>query len=318
MNGKIFSLTVAGVVAFVVILMGILVWTLPEMRYMDGEYSLWRQQKDYISTNGSRQEVLLLGDSRLEFGVRPNLLDENARNLALTGSTPMEMYYTLSDYLEHHPVPRMVIVAFAPTHYANMECYMLRNAYFHYFDRERLKETNEKILELDGEDFRAESRQYMYRFPTVYMRRIFESVRKPRTKTNQDRYHAAADSRGWVAGSNRQDLKNVEPEETKDDRFVPLASETYYMRQLIELCLAHDIPLHIEQSPMGNYGLAKLEASGYLAEYQAYMQSFADDYPIDVNPVIPGYDDEYFGDPSHLNEKGQLRFTEELRQKYFE
>ena len=44
---------------------------------------------------------------------------------------------------------------------------------------------------------------------------------------------------------------------------------------------------------------------------------FADQYGIDVNDDIPGYEDRYFGDVSHLNEEGAHKFTSELRGKYF-
>lgn len=317
MSGKKFSLTVVGVVAAVILLLEIPILFF-EPFYMDGEYPYWKQQKDAVLRNGTQQEVLLLGDSRMKIGARADLLGNDVYNLALGGGTPMEMYYTLKDYLDHHPTPRMVIVAFGPTHYAEAECYMTRNAYFHYFSNNRLRETNEKILEQDGKDYRSESVPYMYRLPNIYVKRIVKALRAPRTKVNRDLYEKAEKSRGRMFGSDRQDLKNVEPGETKNAHFVPLASQTYYMKQLIELCLAHDIPIHITQSPMGNYGLQKLEASGYLAEYKVYMQRFADEYHIDVNPVIPGYDDEYFGDPSHLNEQGQIRFTEELRKTYLE
>ena len=318
MNGKRFSLGLVAIIAFMVLLTTGLVWSLPEERYMDGEYPYWKQQKDYTLKDGTQLEALLLGDSRIKIGVRPELLGDDVYNLALGGGTPMEMYYTLVDYLKHHPVPRIIIVSFGPMHYARAEVYMGRNAYFHYFSNGRLRETNQKILELDGIDYRSECHSYMYRLPQIYMKRVISSLSSPRTSENRKIYKKSSEARGRMFGATRDDLKNVEPPESNEEHFHPLASQTYYMQKLIETCLEHHIPLHIEQAPMGRYGLAKLKASGYLAEYEAYMQNFADAYPIDVNPIIPGYEDDEFGDVSHLNEKGQIRFTEELRKKYFE
>lgn len=318
MNGKKFSLGLTFLVALAVLVASISVWVLPEEFYMDDEYPYWKQQKDYTLTDGTQSEVLLLGDSRMKMDVRPELLRDDVYNLALGGGTPVEMYYTLTDYLDHHPTPKMVIVAFGPIHYTQMECYMSRNAYFHYFSKERFQKANQKILELDQKDYSFETCTYVYRLPSIYLKRLVNALKSPQTERNQTRYAEAAKSRGRMPMDYAKTLKNVTPPEAKNEHFLPLASQTYYMEKLIETCLDHHIPLHIEQTPMGSYGLPKLRDSGYLTEYEAYMQSFADKYPIDVNPIIPGYSDDEFGDNSHLNEKGQLRFTEELRKKYFE
>ena len=317
MNGKRFSLGLVLTVLLAVVTVTILAWTLPEEFYMDGEYPYWKQQKDYILTDGTHSETLLLGDSRMKVGVRPELLGDDVFNLALGGGTPIEMYYTLTDYLAHHPTPKMIIVAFGPTHYNDIGCYMSRNAYFHYFSKERLEEVNQKILELNKKDYSSETYRYVYRFPIVYMKPLLNALKSPQTPSNHARYEKAAEILGRMPAPEKE-MVNVEPEETKDTHFRPMASQTYYMQKLIEACLEHHIPLHIEQAPMGRYGIAKLAASGYLAEYEAYMKSFAEKYPLDVNPTIPAYEDDEFGDNSHLNEKGQLHFTEELRRKYFE
>ena len=62
------------------------------MWYMDGEYAMYKQQKDYITGNGEYNRVLIMGDSRTKAGFIPDELSNDCYNLALGGTTPIEGY----------------------------------------------------------------------------------------------------------------------------------------------------------------------------------------------------------------------------------
>ena len=55
------------------------------MWYMDGEYAMYKQQKDYITGNGEYNRVLIMGDSRTKAGFIPDELSNDCYNLALGG-----------------------------------------------------------------------------------------------------------------------------------------------------------------------------------------------------------------------------------------
>lgn len=319
MRTKTFCLGIAGIVAVLAVSAAAVVWCLPEERYMDREYPGWMQQRDAARAEGTEPEAVILGDSRVKIGAWPKFLAEDVQNLALTGGTPLEMYYTLQDYLAHHPNPRMVLVVFAPVHYTRMDSYLGRTAYFHYLEEDRLRSANREILQRDGVDYQGECDGYIRRLPPLYMKPALKSLFAPRTEENRRLYEEAAEDHGHIgAGWTTVTTAPVVPEETESRHFRPLPSQTYYMEQMIELCQTRGIPLHIGQAPMGAAGLQKLEASGYLSEYRAYMDSFSDRYHVDVDPNIPAYEDRFFADRSHLNEEGQKRYSAALKQMYFD
>lgn len=317
MNDKKFVHIIVWMVLFVTISITLLIRFMPENRYMDGEYPYWKQQKDYSLTDGDKQEVLLLGDSRMKMGVLATELSEDAYNLALGGGTPLEMYYSVKRYLQHHQKPKAVIVAFGATHFTEMSCYVTRNMYFHYFDENESEEANARILELDGKDYRSENVAYQYKMPTIYLRAVVKSILRPRTEYNSDLYLRVANSKGRMFGHDNKTLSEVVPQECRSEHFMPLNSLTYYMEKLVKLCLDNDIPIYIEQLPMGNPGYQMLVDSGYMSEYQKFIRMFRDKYGIIVNDEIPLYEENLFQDGSHLNLAGAQKLTAEWRKKYY-
>ena len=65
---------------------------------------------------------------------------------------------------------------------------------------------------------------------------------------------------------------------------------------------------------MGEAGVEILKDTGYMDEYEKYMQSIRDRMDIPVELEIPAYEVKYFADDSHLNKEGQMVFTKEFRQ----
>lgn len=316
MNAKRFALCLSLAVVLAILSVWGLTWILPEMRYMNQDYSAWIQQRDYTLRNDDKQEILLLGDSRVKEDVFPEEFHPDAYNLSLGAGTPIDIYYTLKDYMQHHPKPRMVVVAFAPFHFCRIAGFTGANAYFHYLSADELREVNRTLRRMDGKDYWLDTEQCIYRLPSVYMKPVVKSILFPQTQRNESRYKQIAADKGHLPNPSAQ-MRNVMPPETEDAGFVPLASQTYYMEQIIKLCVNNGVELHVEQTPISSYGLKKLQENGYLAAYQEYLKGFADRYDVDVTMELPGYDDEYFGDYSHLNEQGAHIFTRKLRERYF-
>lgn len=107
--------------------------------------------------------------------------------------------------------------------------------------------------------------------------------------------------------------KPVIPEEAKEKNFRVQRVLDYYLRETILMCINNNIPVHIIQLPMGEHGVELLKSTGYIQQYENYMQALADDYGISVEIHIPVYPDELFADNSHLNKQGQSKFTSNFR-----
>lgn len=314
MTDKKYVLSLVGCVLSLAIIIYILTLCLPQMYYMDEEYPYWQQQKDYVLRKGENQEIIFLGDSRTKYGVATGELGENVYNLALGGGSPIEMYYTLNNYLQHHPKPRAVMIAFAPLHYESMGSYVGRNLYFHYLPNDVVDEVNKVIKDKDGTDLRWESIPYKYRLPNIYMNAVMQRLLRPNTEVNTRLYKRVEADKGWTRIDRALDLQ---PETNgRMETFAPLPSLTYYMDKILALCEEYCIPCYIEQLPVP--GAEQNTGNITAAAYKEYFKELQGRYHVHVNDNIPVYDGKYFLDGSHLNEKGAKRYTKELKEKYKE
>lgn len=316
MNSKRFTFGIVGIVGGLIVAIWLAAWLLPEAYYMNGEYGVWMQQKDYTESHHDGHPMLLLGDSRMKIDVNPQELGQDAYSLALAGSTPIEAYYSLQRYLKNNDSPSAVVIGFAPTHLMHMESYTNRGMYFHYYDLSTTNEINANILQLGGKDYRAEALQHEYRLPIIYLKGILHSIGKGNVEINKKSYQETASlSGGMILNGKISADKEVLPEETKDAGFVVLPILDYYLRETIDLCQQSNIPVRIIQLPMSEYGVSRLQKAGYYGAYQQYMTELRDKYGIPVEIDIPVYEHDDFADGSHLNAEGTKRFTYYLRQK---
>ena len=101
--GKLISKILA-IILPVVLVMQIFCAAFP-MSYMDVEYAMYKQQKDYISKNHDTNRVLILGDSRAKASFMPDVLGEDVYNISLGGGslglleTILPDYYAISNYV---------------------------------------------------------------------------------------------------------------------------------------------------------------------------------------------------------------------------
>lgn len=318
MNSKRFVWGIVSIIVGIVAGVYALAWFWPECHYMTGgEYGSWMQQRDYVQQKHAQQEVLLLGDSRMKIDVDPMEFRSDVYNLALSGASPIDMYYALCSYLTYNEKPKAVLIGFAPTHFMHMENYTQRGLYFHYYSDDVIKEINENILKYDQIDYHSEALKYKYRSPAIYLTGILHSIKSDRQYDNQQSYARMCSQKGgmFLDGS-KSSYDQVCPEEIKEREFKPLKSLDYYLRETITLCKSRHIPVYIEQLPMGEYGHDKLLATGYLRQLHEYMTELQEEYEIPVVIDIPVYSNEYFADDSHLNKLGNQKFTEYLQEKY--
>lgn len=315
MNSKRFVISIIAIIFFLIGVIYAALWVLPEEEYMQGEYSAWKQQKEY-SLQQHPREVILLGDSRMKIDVNSVEL-ANTYNLALAGSSPIEAHYTLKRYLAAGNMPSAVYIGFAPTHLASYENYLDRGLFFHYYDENEIKEINANILLYEGVDYNMESYKYKWRSPAVYLTTLLHSLKEDRTSINANIYREMIDCKGTLTLDGvRSSDKPVKPEETKEKSFKLKKVLDYYLRETISLCKNYNIPVYIVQLPMGAYGVEILQSTGYLQQYEDYMELLADDYGIYVERQIPIFPDEMFADDSHLNKQGQCEYTKYIKTLY--
>ena len=286
---------------------------------MDEEYPSWKYQKD-LSLNGPAYDTLILGDSTAKAGLIPNNLGDNVINLAMGGATPIEIYYTLDRYLEHHDAPENVFIMFTPYHYSFLDNFWQRTMYFNYLNTgetfEVLKNARDVSEEAILEDsYLLDTVSYRLRLPNKYLPAMYNSGFIGRQGTNERIYNEIAANRGqyYFGTADGCSDHNYESNYTALN-LSPMVD--LYMRKLLTLCSENNIHVVLEQAPMNTASYDLLDET-YVNEYTAYMELLSKDYPdMTVDTIIAHYEDAYFGDASHLNEKGAVRFTDEVKTMY--
>ena len=96
------------------------------INFSDRAYPLWAHQLDVARGSDHDPNAtppldepmrgLIMGDSRVQAALIPDAIGPRVRSLALMSSTPIDSYFLLRDYLEHHPAPAWIVFSFAPYH----------------------------------------------------------------------------------------------------------------------------------------------------------------------------------------------------------
>lgn len=283
------------------------------MYYMDDEYAMYRQQREYCNTPVEKgeadNEIIILGDSRAKAGFVPEMLSDRAYNLALGGATPIEGYYSLKEYLENHEAPETVILAYAPMHYMDVDTLWTRTVYFHNIDREdffeiletaKHYEKTEKIL---IDNYQLEYGMYACYLPNKYATALKNSGFVFRHKKTVEKYEDMKKNKGHTFYGTAEYSSGVNGEAHEAD-FVPSDIIDAYLRKMIELCQRNGSHVILEQLPMNETSYGILQPA-FKEHYKEYLLGLAEDYPrmqVEIKPYC--YNNEYFGDADHLNAKG--------------
>ena len=296
------------------------------MGYMDEEYPSWHYTKMVSSgeEKGLKTEgaSIILGDSRAMADLVPEMLGDSYVNLGVGGATTIEMYHTLEEYMNNNGKPLRVVIMFAPFHYSYMDNYEKRTMYFHhlsFYDAMKLYAQGRSYDAKVFEDFDRFDILSMYlRLPDSYLPALINSRGNGRYDTNRQLYEEQRRNRGHALYGTADgcDTVNYEAGYTEMDRGGEHILITYYFEKLLKLCSDNGIETILLQPPMNEASYLSLN-EGYVKEYRSYIGKFANDNPdILFETDIPCYDNAYFGDASHLNERGAEVYTKEFIDKY--
>lgn len=291
------------------------------MWYMDEEYAMYRQQKDYVTENQDANSVLIIGDSRTKAGFIPDELSDNCYNLALGGTTPIEGYYTMKEYLEHHPAPEYVVIAYAPMHYMDVDALWTRNIYFHVMNREDTAElfqiaadcqNNENIL---IENYRLEYAMYRFYMPNKYCTALKNAAFIGRHGANVSKYQQMTLERGhnfFGLANGSGDVNG----EAKEADFISSDVITIYMQKIFDLCSEQGIRVVVEQLPMNETSRSIL-TEDFKSHYRQYMEELAIANPtVQIFGDFYMYPNDYFGDADHLNQAGASAYCQFMKERY--
>lgn len=295
------------------------------MYYLDDEYAMYRQQKDYVTgqLNTEDARILILGDSRTKAGFKPQLLWDGTYNIALGGGTPIEGYYSLKEYLQHHKAPETVVMAYAPMHYMDVDTLWTRSVYFHTLSEKDFRDLTKRALEFEDtkniliEDYKTEYLMYKYYMPNKYATALKKSAFVGRHEKTSKKYDLMVEFNGYSTYGTAEQSGDINGEAKVSD-FAPSDILTWYLEETFALCREHNIRVVLEQTPMNetSYGILTSE---FKEHYRGYMQELVQKYPdAEIYPDFYCYPNDCFGDADHLNSRGVETFDAFLMGKYAE
>lgn len=294
------------------------------MCYMDEEYPSWRYSKCIASGKenpGVNYKTVILGDSGAMSSYVPSVLspDGTCVNLAVGGGTSIEMYYLLKEYLGSHEAPENVVIMFTPFHYTHIDNYDTRTMYFKTLSVKDARELYmvAKYCEADkvyNPNVFWDELACRCGLPTKYLPAITASHLFGRYSDNTNRYNNIVSMNGYGTFGTADGCDGLSYECAYtgldfDNNFELLSA---YFKLIMQICEENNISVLVVQEAMNETSFNALDEN-YYNEYSLYLEVFKQLYPNAlIETQLRCYPNEYFGDVSHLNEKGAVIFSQEI------
>lgn len=293
------------------------------MNYADRAYPLWTYQLDAAKNSSQgNARILILGDSRAQAAIIPDEIGPQTRSLALLGSSPIDSYHLLRDYLAAHAAPEWVVFSFAPYHLLrNMKSkfwklsvkYRAHNFADFRAILARSHDLRDPLLK-DAGRLRVMLNWMLYRanFPPYYRAELVSSRLIGRRDANRAALHQIEQGRGHYLLGRAPSHSGISFEATLEGFDAsPLLDS--YLREGIELALDAGSKVVFRAMPMNESSHRELSPQ-FESEYREYVQDLGRTYPaIAADPNLDFLPDLYFGDSSHVNEMGALKISRDFK-----
>ena len=333
------------ILALIPILAVIIFTAMVSYGYMDIEYPSWKYTKNVsksisntytdgptavfvagdsadadIDSAMAASSTLILGDSRAMADIMPSETDNTFTfNLAVGGATSIEMYYTLSNFIENNGVPGKVYIMFAPFHYTIIDNFWTRTAYFNYLSISDMKDLYSYAKAADSETLLRKGYQndlisYRTRFPDKYLPALLNAKFIGRYNDNISKYNEISSEFGYGEFGTEDGCSALNYETGYEHMHTTgdAVLLDMYMNRLLQLCSDLEIDTELLIPPMNESSYNALQPS-YVSEFNDYIDTLKIKYPaITIDGNISYMSDIYFGDASHLNRKGAEKFTKSL------
>lgn len=278
-------------------------------------FYIWNKLFCY-TTQEEKIDVIILGDSTANASYMPEVLSGSTVNLALGGTTPMENYYVLQNYLDHNDAPEDVFISFMDSHLSISDWYWTRSLYSHRFSfkdnwemLQQARKFDEKSITRENEylDFLA----YELYLPSKYITSMRNASFNQRLVENSIAFEAVDihSGRYMAVGNDESSFEGAH----YDEFYVgPLFD--YYYKKLICLCIENGSNVHIVKLPLP---ATSSFSYNYRKQFYDYYNQLQEEYPsITVDWFSEGYDNRNFIDGGHMNTHGAFKFSEILKAEY--
>lgn len=295
--------------------------------YFNAEYPMWLSKME-IMDNDQTYDNLMIGDSRVIAGLDPEVFGDDYYNLALGGGTPMEGYFMLKNMLAANKKIDTILVSYAPIHFEQSEMFWDRQLKYQFYDFEDIHEIfeelnnkNEIFWEYEGDKFFAndEREKFIRKSYLTYLKSPMElrtELGKSlllRGYSNYQVYDQIKAQRGYY-DFGKKAFSNELNVEAKRERFLPKEIIVLCLEKMFDLAKKNNIKVVYLSLPMNKTSYNALSCSykkGVVEMHYRLNKKFPEVQFNDQGIVY--YEDDFFGDSSHLNKEGRKKYSQEIK-----
>ncbi|MCM1233680.1 MAG: D-alanyl-lipoteichoic acid biosynthesis protein DltD [Ruminococcus flavefaciens] len=315
---KVLQLAIKSIcVILPMILLCVYAWRQP-LGFVDDQSTLnyfWNKEK-VNSEHNKKYDVIILGDSAANAAYVPEILSDSTLNLAMPGSTPVENYYVLKEWLVNNPAPEACFISFFDSHLKFSLQFWKMAMFSHRFSFDQNIEILKRAAYYGEPSYYTEDSitdfiAYEMYLPNKYITPIMNAGFNQRYEKNIELWKLM-DLHGGRCLTGVQEYNSTDNVILNEFYVNPLFDD--YYRKLIELCMENEIDVHIIKLPLADNVVLSEE---YVSNYNDYYDSLRESYQGVNVYCFPLYEKQYFmGDYIHLNTHGALKFSTELRKIY--
>lgn len=293
------------------------------MSYSSYSYSIINNIKKYMKSSLDK-DVIVIGDSRALAGISPRVMKSwNSYNLSISGGTPIEGYFTVKNMINSSKNPEYIILSYAPFHLINHDTYPrpIAEDFMDYKDINELYEdlNNESDIFWDTKELSFSKindinllNAYLYKlkFPLFFKAEMRNSM-FTRSSYNLKIKESIEKSMGTFSFGQKEYCDELN-QETSFSEFSENKIITKYLKKLLALAEQNNIQVIYYNAPFNEASYNSLSLK-FRSEYTSFFKKFKKLYPkVLFLSQIKYYENCFFGDNSHLNISGQLKFSNEL------
>jgi hypothetical protein len=310
------------------------------------DYPLWRYKMEVMEGKISfadSPQVLFLGDSTATAAINPIDYNQPSLSLAIGGTTPVEMYYALKNYLKHYPAPRKIIYVLTPYHYAFQEIFAKKTLTYRFLSWEELREVGATMQKFKNYFYPVgvtlsglEGLGFLLSPPSLFLLDIFLSqlalsplqqaslskdlILAHKKDQHAEVYKKIVKDQGHLSFGD-QPIGVGAPNEVHFLNFRPNPVFHDYLKRTIALALEHKIQFILEQAPIKSSSFF-LMTDRFKTDYIDFLRSLS--VPPEHQALLRVQErffplsDDHFTDSTHVNLMGMQAYQAYVQQRYFD
>ena len=282
-----------------------------------GEYFAYYTIQHHLNEIEKKsKKSIILGDSRALSGIQPRILSKNFINLSLEGGTFFEDYCILRNILQKGTKIDTIILCHGPTHLEKSHWFN------HILQFNNIINVNNLIDLYSAEKKSNSNYNYKSQEPTFEdcVNRIFTLYHLPpsnfinnyiynkRSNFNCEKFiKKINDQKGFTSINNNDSTKDLNLESSQKE-FIYNPVINNYLLRINELVIDNKIVCVFFTPPISKISYSH-SRKAYYNDYLATLRQLNKKLDINFIDSIFIYPNNNFGDASHLNKRGAINFT---------